>query len=97
MNLLRIIAFSVVAVLLILVACCGKHRSPGRVTQGPLGVLDSAETEKGILSESTALTEEHYRFLAMPYEECLAYLEDKVKQLIYEMHGIVIEETASAA
>jgi len=35
--------------------------------------------------------------MAMPYNERLAYLEDKLKKLVFEMHGITIEETMLGA
>ena len=76
-------------------ATCGKHRSPGK-TIGPPAPQSLKEQQRDAASSKRVLTQEDRMLIAMPYEERLAYLEDKVKDLVYEMHGIVIEESATA-
>jgi len=96
MNLLRIIAFSVVVVLLVLIACCGKHRSPGK-TVGPPTTRSSAENRGAATSSRHVRAQEDLMLNAMPYEESLAYLEQKFKDMMLERYGIVIDENVSAA
>ncbi len=42
-------------------------------------------------------TEEDYRVMAMPLSERIAYLEKKLKDLLFKHYGIVIEEDVTAA
>jgi len=44
-----------------------------------------------------AFTPEDYRIIEMPYEERVAYLEKKLKELVWEEHGIRITESAVGA
>jgi len=57
----------------------------------------SASSQTAAQSQPQAVfTEEDYRLMEMPYVERLAYLEQRLKDLVYEMHGIVIEESLTA-
>ena len=70
---------------LLLCAGCGGRKSPAST---PL--LRNQAGERPTSAAASDFTAEDYKVMAMPYEERLAYLEDKLKQLVYEMHGIVI-------
>jgi hypothetical protein len=73
---------------------CGKNRGPSTPA---VKLTDSGSTmAEPIACGESQLTEEDRMLLSMPYEERLAYLEDKLKQLVFEMHGIVTEESVSA-
>lgn len=76
--------------LLLAYACGGKHAHTS-----PTGVAVSGsqalQTDTA-LSQTDALTDEDRRLMAMPYEERLEYLLRKYRDLVFELHGIVIDD-----
>ncbi|MCD6282181.1 hypothetical protein J7J84_01045 [bacterium] len=93
MKILRTAGLSLLFLVVVFtLATCGKHRSPGK-TIGPPTPQSSKEQQRAAASPRHVRTQEDRMLIAMPFEDRLAYLEDKLKQLVYEMHGIVIEET----
>ena len=84
-----IAVITLVALLLLAIGCGGRHSPQKRAPGAPVPVPTTSESGSQH-SSSYAFTDEDYRLMAMPYEERLAYLEDKLKQLVYEMHGIVV-------
>ena len=82
-----IFKLAVLAVVLALLLCsgCGGRKSPASTPQ-----LRNPAGERPVSATASDFTAEDYKVMAMPYEERLAYLEDKLKQLVYEMHGIVV-------
>ncbi|MCD6282584.1 hypothetical protein J7J84_03115 [bacterium] len=84
-----IAVITLVALLLLAIGCGGRH-SPQKQTVGaPIPTTGTTESVTD-LPQTNAFTEEDYRLMAMPYEERLAYLEQRPKALVFEMHGIVV-------
>ncbi len=96
---MRLFVYTVLLALLCAVllafANCGKNRGPSspavKLADGDLAMAEP------VARSEPQLTEEDYTLMQMPYAERLAYLERKLKDLVYEMHGIVIDESVSAA
>ena len=75
-----------VVLALLLCSGCGGRKSPAST---PL--LRNQAGERPTSAAASDFTAEDYKVMAMPYNERLAYLEDKLKKLVFEMHGITIE------
>jgi len=85
-----LLLFAVVFVL----STCGKHRAPAR-TLGPSLPGSSVEDRNASALLRYVFTQEDRMLMAMPYEKRLAYLHRRLKDLVFDIHGIVIEESAS--
>jgi len=97
MKILRTAGFSLLFIAIVFaLATCGKRHSPGK-TIGPPMPQSSAEQQRAATSARHVRTREDRMLIAMPYEERLAYLEQRLKALVLEMHGITIEESVSSA
>jgi len=95
MKILRTAGLSLLFLAIVLtLATCGKRSSPAKPALGPSGPQLSASSQSAAPAQPQAVfTEEDFRLMAMPYQERLDYLEQKLKDLVYKMYGISIEET----
>lgn len=88
-----ITAFVFAACILLQVACGGSH---GRQASQPTpAAVSSFQSANYLASKPRTFSDEDHRIMAMSYAERAAYLERKLKQLVFEMHGIVVEETVA--
>lgn len=83
--------------LLLLGESCGGGRSPAKQTiAAPIPTVKMPEgtSQK---PRTYAFTDEDYKVMAMSYEDRLAYLEQRFRELVFELHGIVIEESVTTS
>jgi len=96
---MRTLFCTILAALLLLAffnGSCGNSRSP----TGPASATDATsavEPDAAIVERPDPFTEEDRMVMAMPLSERIAYLEKKLKDLLFEHYGIVIEEDVSAS
>ena len=80
--------------LLIATACGSGKRTHGSLTGVAVSNSQAAHAEVG-RPQAEALTDEDVRVLAMSYKDRLEYLQQKYRDLVFELHGIVIEESVA--
>ncbi len=92
---MRTLFCTLIAAFFVLAFCasCGKGRSPTGASS--LTAATTEAQEASTTEPPNPFTDEDRMVMAMPYEDRLAYLHRRLKDLVFDIHGIVIEESAS--
>ena len=91
MKTLQIIVVIALAAVILALAGCGKLSNP--LSPSLKSGTSASPSAAARAPVTAAYTDEDWKLIRMPYEERLAYLEKRFKELVYEFHGIVIEKT----
>ncbi|MCD6283314.1 PKD domain-containing protein [bacterium] len=83
--------------LLVLSSGCGSRRGARGSLTGATVPDGRSVQSKAEPSQSDVFTQEDRQLMATSYEDRLQYLQQKYRELVLEMHGVVIEDGADSA
>lgn len=81
----------VLVVIILVLAGCGGHSNSPNLRPSALTQASNTGYQAPIPEE--VFTDEDWELLNMPYDERVAYLQERFKELVYEFHGIVIDDS----
>ena len=89
MKTIRLIILAVAIMSLTIAGSCGSRQI--RVNHAAMANSSHSVKNNPRNGETIRFTEEDYEVMAMPLEQRITYLENKYKELVFQMHGIRIE------
>jgi hypothetical protein len=92
MRTLNYVLLAMTLALVTLLGSCGGGRGPAHSTR-TVGTPEIAEPEAIAIERPNRFSDEDRLVMAMPLEQRITYLEQKLKEILRERYGITVDES----